>query len=77
MLGIIAIINCLLLGVCIFFLVTWIFWWLWNMTMPQVFNLNKITCWQAFRLLLIAGIVFGGTYFKFFSVTLAQFGNYL
>jgi hypothetical protein len=35
-----------------------VFQWLWNITMPQVFNLNKITFWQAFRLLLIAGLLF-------------------
>jgi hypothetical protein len=42
-----------------FFLVTWIFQWLWNITMPQVFNLKEITYWQAFRLLIIAGLIFG------------------
>jgi hypothetical protein len=26
--------------------------------MPQVFNLNTVTFWQAFRLLLISGILF-------------------
>ena len=48
------------LGICIFFFVVWIFRWLWNITMPQVFNFNEITYWQAFRLLLIAAMVFGG-----------------
>jgi len=33
--------------------------WLWNMTMPQVFGLKEITYWQAFRILIIAGILFG------------------
>ena len=42
-----------------FFLITWLFMWLWNITMPQVFNLKVIAYWQAFRLLLIAGILFG------------------
>jgi hypothetical protein len=32
--------------------------------MPQVFNLNELTFWQAFRLLLIAGILFGGPNFN-------------
>ncbi len=36
-----------------------LFQWLWNITMPQVFNLNTITFWQAFRLLLIAAFLFG------------------
>lgn len=39
--------------------------WLWNITCPDVFHLPKITYWQAFRLLLIAAILFGG--FHFFS----------
>jgi len=38
-----------------------LFRWLWNITMPQVFNLNAITFWQAFRLLLIAGFLFKAT----------------
>ena len=33
--------------------------WLWNITMPDVFNLKEITYWQAFRLLIISGILFG------------------
>jgi hypothetical protein len=38
-----------------------LFQWLWNITMPQVFNLNAITFWQAFRLLLISGFLFRAT----------------
>ena len=36
-----------------------LFQWLWNITMPQVFDLKIITFWQAFRLLLIAAFLFG------------------
>lgn len=46
-----------------FFLVVALFQWLWNMTMPDVFNLKKINYWQAFRLMLIAGLLFGGAIF--------------
>jgi hypothetical protein len=35
--------------------------WLWNATMPDVFGLKTISFWQALRLLLIAGILFGPT----------------
>ncbi|GBF32504.1 hypothetical protein DCCM_0700 [Desulfocucumis palustris] len=52
------------LGIALLFLVVWFFQWLWNTTMPQVFNLKEITFWQAFRLILIAGILFGGAHFK-------------
>jgi succinate dehydrogenase hydrophobic anchor subunit len=39
-------------------LVVALFQWLWNITMPQVFNLNTVTFWQAFRLLLISSLLF-------------------
>jgi hypothetical protein len=44
-----------------FFLLVWALQWLWNMTMPQVFNLSRIRYWQSFRLMLIATILFGLT----------------
>jgi hypothetical protein len=45
---------------------TAIFQWLWNITMPQVFELKEITFWQAFRILLLAGFLFGaGSFIKF------------
>ncbi|MGI6412141.1 MAG: hypothetical protein ACOXZ5_00445 [Syntrophomonadaceae bacterium] len=50
----------IVLGIGLLFLISWLFQWLWNITMPQVFNLKEITFWQAFRLLLMAGIIFGG-----------------
>ncbi len=50
----------LILVVGLLFLMTWLLQWLWNITMPQVFNLKVITYWEAFRILLIAGILFGG-----------------
>ena len=40
-------------------LLIWFFQWLWNITMPDVFNVATITFWQAFRLLLIAAFLFG------------------
>jgi hypothetical protein len=48
------------LAVGFLFLVAWLLQWLWNITMPQVFGLKEITYWQAFRLLIIAAILFGG-----------------
>lgn len=51
-----------ILGVALLFLAAWLLKWLWNMTIPQVFGLKEITFWQAFRLLLIAGLLFGGTH---------------
>ncbi len=33
--------------------------YLWNTTMPDLFNLKTITYWQAFRLQFIAAILLG------------------
>ena len=44
---------------------TAIFQWLWNITMPEVFGLKEITFWQAFRILILAGFLFGaGNFIK-------------
>lgn len=49
-----------------YFIFVWIFQLLWNSTMPQVFGLKPINFWQAFRILLIAGILFGaGSWARF------------
>ena len=41
-------------------LVTLFFRWIWNMTMPEVFGIKSVTFWQAFRILILASILFGG-----------------
>lgn len=46
--------------VILFFAAVKIFQWLWNITIPQVFNLKELTYWQAFRLLIISSVLFGG-----------------
>ena len=56
-------INILFFGgiaVLLIFVVTALFRWLWNITIPDVFGLKRITYWQAFRLLILAGMLFGG-----------------
>ncbi len=50
----------ILFAVVIFFALVALFQWLWNITMPEIFGLKVITYWQAFRLLIIAGFLFGG-----------------
>ena len=40
------------------FIVPAILQWLWNITIPELFNLNKIRYWQAFRLIIICKILF-------------------
>jgi hypothetical protein len=49
----------------IVFIVTSLFRYLWCITMPQVFGLRPITFWQAFRLLLLAGMLFSGNFLNF------------
>lgn len=34
--------------------------WLWNRLMPGIFNLPSISYWQAFGVLVLAQILFGG-----------------
>lgn len=54
------VIGVLLLGFVLLLAASAILQWLWNITMPQVFGLRMIEFWEAFRLLLIAGLLFGG-----------------
>ncbi len=49
----------LVLGVGMLFLTSAILMWLWNITIPRIFNVREITFWEAFRLIIIAGILFG------------------
>ena len=37
-----------------------IFQWLWNTTMPDVFGVKTLNFWQAIKILILAGILFGG-----------------
>ena len=34
--------------------------WVWNMFMPAVFGLSQITFWQAFGIVILAKLLFGG-----------------
>ena len=43
-----------------FFILVLLFKWLWNITMPEVFGIKPVTFWQAFRILILASILFGG-----------------
>jgi hypothetical protein len=37
-----------------------VFKWLWNWLMPDIFGLRQISYWQAFGLLLLGKLLFGG-----------------
>jgi hypothetical protein len=51
--------------VLLVFLVPAIFQWLWNITMPEAFGLKPVSYWIAFRLLIIADILFSPSYLRF------------
>ena len=51
--------------IVIYVVMVFVFQLLWNTTMPQVFKLGQITFWQAFRLLLLATIIFGGGWVRY------------
>ncbi len=63
MVSVLYIMGLIVLCIGLLFLATWLLQWLWNITMPQLFKLTEITFWQAFRLILIAGILFGNMRF--------------
>lgn len=48
------------MAVLLGFLFGWLVMWLWNTIMPQVFGLKVITYWQAFGLIILAKLFFGG-----------------
>ena len=50
----------LIIALVLLAIVTLIFRWLWNTTVPDVFGLKTLTFWQAFRILLLSAILFGG-----------------
>ena len=58
--NIISILAGLAIALVIFFVLIFIFKWLWNITMPEVFGIREVTFWQAFRILILASILFGG-----------------
>lgn len=57
-----VIVTLLIIALCYIAIV--LFQTLWNTTMPEVFKLPAITFWQAVRLLLLAGILFGGLFWR-------------
>ena len=63
-----------LLMTLLIYIITSLLQYLWNTTMPEVFRLNQITFWQAFRLILIALILFGCLNYKFLLCFLGIFG---
>jgi len=51
-------------GITLALLFVWGVQLLWNVLMPEIFGLKIISFWQAFGLLLLSKILFGGFRFK-------------
>ena len=48
-----------ILGIIMLFISAALLQWLWNITITRIFNVREITFWEAFRLMIIAGLLFG------------------
>jgi len=57
--AIVAVIVGIVIAAILIVIFTLIFRWLWNSTMPEVFGLKTVTFWQALKILILAGILFG------------------
>ena len=49
-----------IIGLILVAILVVIFRWLWNSTLPEVFGIREVSFWQAFKIMLLAGILFGG-----------------
>ena len=49
-----------ILAIAIFFALGYVVMALWNWLMPAIFGLHTITYWQAYGLLILSKILFGG-----------------
>ena len=50
----------LAIGAAIMVVFTFVFRWIWNNVVPDVFGLKEISFWQAIGILVLASILFGG-----------------
>ncbi len=50
----------LAIGLVVISVITLIFRWLWNTTMPDVFGVKSLTFGQALKIMLISTMLFGG-----------------
>ncbi len=48
------------IGIGLAFLLVWFVQWLWNMLLPEILGVKSITYWQAFGILILSKILFGG-----------------
>jgi hypothetical protein len=58
--NIVGVLVGIVVGAVLVAIVVAIFRWLWNTTVPEVFGLRELSFWQSFKIMLLAGILFGG-----------------
>jgi hypothetical protein len=57
---VIGVILGLVIAVALIAIIVFVFRWLWNSTMPEVFDLKTLSFGQALKILILASILFGG-----------------
>lgn len=50
----------IVIALLLFAIFVFIFRWLWNSTMPDVFGFKQLSFGQSLKILILAGILFGG-----------------
>ena len=50
----------IVLILAVFLVLVGLFQILWNTTLPDLFGIKRITLWQAFKIMLLATMLFGG-----------------
>ncbi len=63
-----SIFGIVIIWIGLLFLFSALLMWLWNITITRIFGIREITFWEAFRLIIIAGILFGS--FSIFKINL-------
>jgi hypothetical protein len=58
--AVMAVLIGLVVAVVALVVFTFVFMWIWNLVMPDVFGVKSITPWQALGILILASILFGG-----------------
>ncbi|AKH96078.1 hypothetical protein HZP39_10630 [Elizabethkingia anophelis] len=46
------------------FLLVWLVQWLWNLLLPEILGVKAISYWQAFGIMVLSKILFGGFRFR-------------
>lgn len=49
-----------LIALVLIAILVFVFRWLWNSTMPDVFGVKQLSFGQALKIMILAGILFGG-----------------